>query len=184
VRDQASGLNYDPAKLHVLNHKGKHFAVRGPLNVARTPQGIPWWCRRGLDQGRELAAATADVIYAASQTLGDAQAYYASVKDGWPSMAGRGMHWKIMPGLMAITGRTAQEAHDKHDALQELIQPIVGLRNCGVDRGFDGVSARWSRAVAAGMADAQPGQIFYEVGSGEFDHSPVVAQGDRGGEWA
>ena len=44
VRDKASGINYDPTKLHVLNHNGPHFKVAGPLNVARTPQGCP--CHR------------------------------------------------------------------------------------------------------------------------------------------
>ena len=41
IRDKESGLFFDPSKLHALNHKGKHFQVRGPLNVARSPQGRP-----------------------------------------------------------------------------------------------------------------------------------------------
>jgi FMN-dependent oxidoreductase (nitrilotriacetate monooxygenase family) len=128
VRDKASGINYDPAKLHVLNHNGPHFKVAGPLNIARTPQGAPVIVQAGAsDQGRELAAATADVVYAAAQTLEAAQAYYASVKG---RMAKYGRHpdqLKIMPGLMAIPGRTRQEAQDRYDILQELVHPLVGL---------------------------------------------------------
>ena len=41
TRDRVSGRYFDPAKLHVLNHNGEHFSVRGPLNVARPPQGHP-----------------------------------------------------------------------------------------------------------------------------------------------
>ena len=37
LRDRSTGRYFDPAKLHTLNHKGKHFSVRGPLNVARSP---------------------------------------------------------------------------------------------------------------------------------------------------
>ena len=128
VRDKASGINYDPAKLHVLNHNGPHFKVAGPLNVARTPQGAPVIVQAGAsEQGRELAAATADVVYAAAQTLEAAQAYYASVKG---RMARYGRHpdaLKIMPGLMAIPGRTRQEAQDRYDILQKLVDPLVGL---------------------------------------------------------
>ena len=128
VRDKASGINYDPAKLHVLNHNGPHFKVAGPLNVARTPQGAPVIVQAGAsEQGRELAAATADVVYAAAQTLEAAQAYYASVKG---RMAKYGRHpdqLKIMPGLMAIPGSTRQEAQDRYDILQELVDPLVGL---------------------------------------------------------
>jgi FMN-dependent oxidoreductase (nitrilotriacetate monooxygenase family) len=127
-RDKASGVNYDPAKLHVLDHKGKHFSVRGPLNVARTPQGAPVLVQAGAsDQGRELAAATADALYAASTRLEDAQAYYRSVKERMPKYGRDPDELKIMPGLMCIPGRTVQEAQDKFAVLQELIDPLVGL---------------------------------------------------------
>jgi N-acetyl-S-(2-succino)cysteine monooxygenase len=128
VRDKDSGINYDPAKLHILNHQGEHFRVRGPLNIQRTPQGTPVIVQAGAsEQGRELAAATADVVYAASQTLEDARAYYQDVKR---RMARYGRHpdnLKIMPGLMAVPGRTRQEAQDRYEVLQQLVQPVVGL---------------------------------------------------------
>ncbi|MDB5379296.1 MAG: nitrilotriacetate monooxygenase [Rubritepida sp.] len=128
IRDKARGLNYDPSKLHVLNHQGQHFQVRGPLNVARTPQGMPVIVQAGAsEQGRELAAATADVVYAAAQTLEDAQAYYADVKDRMAKYGRERDHLKIMPGLMAIPGHTRQEAQDRYEVLQELVQPLVGL---------------------------------------------------------
>ena len=128
VRDKASGINYDPAKLHPLNHSGPHFKVAGPLNVARTPQGAPVIVQAGAsEQGRELAAATADVVYAAAQTLEAAQAYYASVKGRMAKYGRSPDALKIMPGLMAIPGRTRQEAQDRYDVLQELVDPLVGL---------------------------------------------------------
>ena len=40
-RDKASGRFLDPKKMHILNHKGKHFSVKGPLSSARSPQGRP-----------------------------------------------------------------------------------------------------------------------------------------------
>lgn len=128
IRDQKTGVNYDGSKLHILDHKGKHFSVRGPLNIARAPQGHPVIIQAGAsEQGRELAAATADVIYAASQTLQEAQAYYASVKDRMAKYGRSRDELKIMPGLMAIVGKTEQEARDKYAVVQELIDPRVGL---------------------------------------------------------
>src|SRR6516165_8677871 len=35
VRDVDEGIFFDPAKMHVLNHKGKYFSVKGPVNIAR-----------------------------------------------------------------------------------------------------------------------------------------------------
>jgi alkanesulfonate monooxygenase len=70
-RDRASGRYFDPDKMHVLNHKGAHFSVRGPLNVPRSPQAYPVIAQAGAsDPGRELAARTADLIYTAQQDLG------------------------------------------------------------------------------------------------------------------
>jgi FMN-dependent oxidoreductase (nitrilotriacetate monooxygenase family) len=136
IRDQATGINYDPAKQHVLNHRGQHFQVRGPLNVARTPQGRPVIVQAGASEpGRDLAAATADVIYVAAPTLQQAQDYYASVKG---RMAGYGRtpdELKIMPGLMAIVGHTAQEARDKYEVLQTLVDPVVGLSQLAFSMG-------------------------------------------------
>jgi len=41
VRDVEAGLYFEPAKMHVLDHKGKYLSVRGPLNIARPVQGWP-----------------------------------------------------------------------------------------------------------------------------------------------
>lgn len=128
LRDKERGINYDPSGLHVLNHRGRHFAVRGPLNVARTPQGQPVVVQAGAsEQGRELAAATAEVVYVAAPTRGEARSYYADVKGRMARYGRRPDDLKIMPGLMAIVGRTRQEARDKHEELQSLIDPVVGL---------------------------------------------------------
>jgi alkanesulfonate monooxygenase len=128
IRDQASGVNYDPSRMHLLEHKGKHFSVRGPLNIARTPQGHPVIVQAGAsDQGRELAAATADVIYAASQTSEEARSYYASVKGRMARYGRSPDELKIMPGLLTVVAESEQEAQDKYGVLQELIDPLVGL---------------------------------------------------------
>ena len=56
-RRQGSGIFFDARKLHVLNHKGKHFKVRGPLSVRRTPQGRPILVQAGVSEvGQRIAA--------------------------------------------------------------------------------------------------------------------------------
>ncbi len=128
VHDKASGQFYDPAKLHVLHHKGPHFSVRGPLNAPRTPQGRPILVQAGAaEQGQEIAAANADVVYAAQVDLAGAQAYYASLKGRMAKYGRKPEHLLVMPALTTIVGRTRAEAQAKFDQLQELIDPLVGL---------------------------------------------------------
>jgi N-acetyl-S-(2-succino)cysteine monooxygenase len=81
VFDKADGRFYDPDKRHVLDHKGEFFKVRGPLTVSRSPQGQPVLVQAGAsDDGRQLAAETAEVVFCAHQTIDAAQTYYADVK--------------------------------------------------------------------------------------------------------
>jgi FMN-dependent oxidoreductase (nitrilotriacetate monooxygenase family) len=128
VHDKASGQFYDPAKLHVLNHRGAHFAVRGPLSAPRTPQGRPILVQAGAaEQGQEIAAANADVVYAAQSELVPGQAYYAGLKARMAKYDRDPDHLKVMPALVTVVGRTVAEAQAKFDEMQELIDPIVGL---------------------------------------------------------
>src|SRR3546814_3122808 len=54
VRDVEAGIYFDPDKLHVLDHKGPHLSVRGPLNIARPVQGWPVIVQAGASEpGRQ-----------------------------------------------------------------------------------------------------------------------------------
>lgn len=139
VRDKSSGVFFQPDKLHVLNHKGEHYRVRGPLNIPRTPQGYPVLIQAGSSEpGKALAARTAEVVFTAQQTLGNAQAFYADVKGRLASYGRRPEQLKIMPGISPVIGRTQSEAEDKYQQLQDLIEPRVGLAMlAGMAGGFD-----------------------------------------------
>jgi alkanesulfonate monooxygenase len=138
VRDKASGRFFHPDKLHILNHRGEHFSVRGPLNVARSKQGHPVMVQAGAsDDGRDLAAETAEVVFTAHQTLESAQAFYSDLKRRVAGFGRSPDHLKIMPGFFVTVGRTEQEAKDKFARVQELIHPDVGLRLLSTFINFD-----------------------------------------------
>ena len=81
LQDQESGIYFDPEKLHVLDHKGKYFSVRGPLNIARPIQGWPLIVQAGSsDAGRQLAAETAEAVFTSHSDLAAGQQFYTDVK--------------------------------------------------------------------------------------------------------
>ncbi|HQT75704.1 MAG TPA: LLM class flavin-dependent oxidoreductase, partial [Rhodopila sp.] len=128
IRDKDSGIYYDPGKMHVLNHRGKHFAVRGPLNVARSPQGRPVLVQAGAsDTGRALAARMAELVFTAQTTFEQAKAFYSDVIEQLPRYGRARDAVKILPGLYPVVGRTEVEAREKFDFLQSLIHPSVGI---------------------------------------------------------
>ncbi|SOE92644.1 alkanesulfonate monooxygenase [Burkholderia sp. D7] len=128
VRNKESGIYFDPKKMHTLNHRGEFFSVAGPLNIVRAPQGYPVIAQAGSSEpGQELAARTADLVYTAQQTLQDAKKFYGSLK-GRLSKYGRSPDSVvIMPGVLAIVGKTESEAKEKYDELQSLIHPKIGM---------------------------------------------------------
>jgi N-acetyl-S-(2-succino)cysteine monooxygenase len=127
-RNKESGIYFDPTKMHVLNHQGKHFKVRGPLNIARSPQGRPVLVQAGASNtGRDLAARMAEVVFTAQTTFEQAAEFYGDVVNRLPRYGRARNEVKILPGLYPVVGRTEAEAKEKFDFLQSLIHPSVGI---------------------------------------------------------
>lgn len=128
TRDKKTGIYFDVEKLHILNHQGEHFKVRGPLNVTRSPQGHPVIFQAGSSEpGRELAAKTADAVFTAQQTIEQGQAFYADVKGRLARYGRSPDDIKIMPGLKTIIGRTEGEAKALRDQMRELIPSELAI---------------------------------------------------------
>ncbi len=138
VRDQASGIYFDPAKLHVLDHKGPHLSVRGPLNIARPVQGWPVIVQAGAsDAGRRFAAEMAEVVFATYDSLAAGQAFYADVK-GRAERAGRDPdHIKILPGALIVVGDSVDEARQKRARLDSLVHADSAIAALSVALGHD-----------------------------------------------
>jgi FMN-dependent oxidoreductase (nitrilotriacetate monooxygenase family) len=132
VRDKASGQFHRPEAVRAVDHEGEHFRVRGPLNVARSPQGRPVLVQAGSSEtGRELAAESAEVVFTAQPSLARAQAFYADLK-GRLARYGRSEDTlKIMPGVFVVVGRSEQEAQARYQAFQDLVDPQVGVALLG-----------------------------------------------------
>ncbi len=138
IRDRETGVFFDRSKMHVLDHHGAYYNVRGPLNVARSPQGQPVIVQAGdSDAGREMAAETAEVMFTANEELDSARAFYADVKSRMGKFGRRPEDLKIMPGLSVIVAKTRQEAQDKFQQLQDLIHPEIGIAVLSRKMGFD-----------------------------------------------
>jgi alkanesulfonate monooxygenase len=138
VADKETGLYLDPSKLHFLNHKGRHFAVRGPLMIHPSPQGHPVIVQAGQSEdGRELAAETAEVIFTVQQELAAGRAFYADVKRRAATYGRPPEAIKVMPGVMTVVGESRAEAEDKYERLQALIVPEIGVKQLSAYFGRD-----------------------------------------------
>src|SRR5258705_11146611 len=97
--------------MRVPNHKGKYLAVRGPLNIARPVQGWPLIVQAGAsDDGRQLAAETAEAVFTGGGSLPDGQKLDAHLK-GPAAKAGRDPEQlQILAGALGGVGDSVGEA--------------------------------------------------------------------------
>ncbi|TCR64578.1 LLM class flavin-dependent oxidoreductase [Bosea sp. BK604] len=143
VADPRSGIFADSEKVHRIDHAGKHYRVRGPLNVSRSPQGRPVYVQAGSSEdGRSFAAQHAEAIFTAHQTLASAQAFYADIKKRAVALGRRPEHIRVLPGISPFIGSTQGEADRLEEEINDLIQPAASLdqlkRMLGVDlSGYD-----------------------------------------------
>ena len=149
IRDVEDGIFFDPAKMHVLDHKGKYFSVRGPLNIARPIQGWPVIVQAGASEsGRQLAAETAEAVFTAQSDLEVGQKFYADVKGRMEKLGRAREHMKILPACFVVVGDTVEEAKAKRAKLDSLVDYANAIASLSIALGHDAVEIRSGQAAA------------------------------------
>ena len=122
VRNKATGEFFDRRKLHALDHKGEFFQVKGPLNISRSRQGQPVLFQAGTSEdGRNFAAEYSDAIFVHAESLEDAQAYYADLKQRARGFGRNPDDLSILPGIRPIVGRTEAEVEARYQQALDLV---------------------------------------------------------------
>ncbi|KAI1413099.1 Nitrilotriacetate monooxygenase component A/pristinamycin IIA synthase subunit A [Hypoxylon sp. FL1857] len=138
VRDVESGIFFNPERMHVLDHHGPELNVRGPLNIARPPQGWPVIVQAGQSEpGRQLAAETAEVVFCAPRNLEAGKEFFKDIK-GRVVAAGRERDdIKLLPAAFIIIGDTVEEARAKRLKLDSLVHYESSIASLSIALGAD-----------------------------------------------
>ena len=132
VMDKESGRFFDASKVRHLNHKGKYFQVKGPLNVARSPKGRPIVIQAGgSDKTIEMGGRIADVIFTAQAALEMAVEFRAAVRHSAERQGRSPDSIKVMPGLSVFIGETREEAWAKFNALHDMVDVKDAVEGLG-----------------------------------------------------
>jgi alkanesulfonate monooxygenase len=138
IRDTANGIFFDPERMHVLGHKGEELSVRGPLNIARPVQGWPVIVQAGSsDAGRQIAAETAEAVFAAASNIEDGKRFYADVKGRMKALGRDPDHCKILPACFVVVGETEAEARAKRATLDSLVHYDSAIGSLSIALGVD-----------------------------------------------
>jgi long-chain alkane monooxygenase len=178
VMDRAAGVFADPAKVHRIEHEGRFFKSRGPLNVVRSPHGGPAILQAGTSpKGRAFAARHADAIFAIQPNLAGAKAYYDDIKSATVNAGRRPEACKVLFGIQPILGATADEAREKQAEHNRLVPLEGGLAILSGHLDFDLSTLPLDTVMAHRTErELQRMQTRYRTPTGELSTLREVAQ--------
>ena len=126
VMDRQNAVFADASKVHRVEHEGRFYKSRGPLNVTRSPQNGPALIQAGTSpKGIELAAKYADAVFAIHPRSKEAASYYADVKNRMATFGRDPDHCAILFGAQPILGNSEAEALEKQEEHNSLV-PLEG----------------------------------------------------------
>jgi len=137
-QDRSDGRYMTPSKVHPINHEGQWFQIRGPLTLARPPQGHPVMIQAGeSDTFKERAARNADMIFTAQPSFEDAKPFYHDVKSRMGKYGRSPDDLVIMPGLQVTVGRTEAEVREKEQLWQRAMGDTIRKDHVSLAIGLD-----------------------------------------------
>jgi alkanesulfonate monooxygenase SsuD/methylene tetrahydromethanopterin reductase-like flavin-dependent oxidoreductase (luciferase family) len=145
--DKASGMFVDPDRVHRIDHQGRHFTIRGPLNVPRPPQGYPVLVQSdpGNPERRQLVAATADVILTGCESAADAAASYRDLHRLAAEQGRDPCSFRILADLCIVLASTEAAARQRAAQLDSVVPPgSVVPRFVGTPAALVELFAGWS----------------------------------------
>jgi FMN-dependent oxidoreductase (nitrilotriacetate monooxygenase family) len=138
VLDREHGVYADPAKVHYLNHEGKYFRCRGPLNIPSSPQGRPVIIQAGSSgRGKTFAAKWAEIIFNVSPNAEAMCRFTADIRAELAAIGRSPSSCKVLTAIMPFVGKSMAEAQDKRDKHNELVHPLVGLSTLSAHANVD-----------------------------------------------
>ena len=172
LRDTELGIYADPAKVHPINHVGKHFNVAGPHLSEPSPQRTPLLFQAGSStRGRSFAAKHAECMFIVDsrRSLTGAASVISDVRSQAVRNGRRPEDIQFFQGLSPVVGGTETEAKAKEaeyleqfsteGALAHLSGSIgIDLSDIDLDQPLKSIDTRSMRGMVKGLIESTPDQ--------------------------
>ena len=151
VADKPTGTFLDRSKVRPLNHKGRFFSVKGPLNIERCPQGHPLIIQAGGSPPGQTSS---------GHRRQSSKAAYDGLKQRVVKHGRAPEHVAILPGVMPIIGESDQQAKDELARLQSWLTSTNALALVSQRLGHDISAYPLDGPVPDFPAKTERGQAF------------------------
>jgi FMN-dependent oxidoreductase (nitrilotriacetate monooxygenase family) len=114
LADTESGVLVDHTKVHAVNHEGRFFKTRGPLNSGPAPQGRPVIAQAGgSPRGRQFASQHADTIVVHTKGVAAMKAYRDDIRRRMAEHGRDPDSCKLLFMVAPIVGETREDAFER-----------------------------------------------------------------------
>jgi FMN-dependent oxidoreductase (nitrilotriacetate monooxygenase family) len=156
VENIATNTYADYTKVNPINFVGKWYSSRGPLNVPRSPQGLPVKVQAGgSPAGRGFASKWADTIIGYVRTPEQMKEYRDDVRARAIEHGRNPDDVKVLFMVSVTIGATDDEAQRQYDAVRaaSMANPVSELAMMGFTTNIDFSRLDLDRPVAEQSAD-------------------------------
>jgi FMN-dependent oxidoreductase (nitrilotriacetate monooxygenase family) len=181
--DRETGVVADPSKIHAINHVGRYFRVRGPLNTVPSPQGHPVLVQAGgSPRGIKASAHFADHVFASAPANFLRQKHRQALDVALAAEGRDPAKVGMLFDISVVVAETAQQAAQRHEKMLDLLPPEgVGAflsDKAGYD--FSRLPAKFSagelnQIIAA--SNASPVGFVHELGR-DIGHDTAITPGE------
>jgi long-chain alkane monooxygenase len=138
VMDRENAIFADPDKVRRIEHEGRFFKSRGPLNVTRSPQNGPAILQAGTSpKGQDFAVKYADAIFAIQPRAADAAKYFDSIKGQMSDINRDPETCKILYGMQPFIGESEAHAVELQEQHNDLVPLEGGMAILSAHLDFD-----------------------------------------------
>ena len=116
VLDRENGIYADGSKVHTVDHKGRFYQVRGPLNTVPSPQRRPVYLQAGASpRGRDFAAQHADAIVSVANGVEGMKEFRADIRARAAKIGRDPDEIKVFFCITPSLGETEAEARARYE---------------------------------------------------------------------
>jgi FMN-dependent oxidoreductase (nitrilotriacetate monooxygenase family) len=137
-RDKAARVFADPARVHRVQHRGKHYRVDGYHLAEPSPQRTPVLFQAGSSgRGQQFAARHAECVFISPPNREAARNTVKALREQLVAVGRKPDDVKVFAGAAVVTGRTAAEARARHAEYKDYASREAGLAHFAASTGVD-----------------------------------------------
>jgi FMN-dependent oxidoreductase (nitrilotriacetate monooxygenase family) len=138
LRDRASGVYADPAKVHVVHHSGPQYKVDAMHLSEPSRQRTPVLYQAGSSaRGSRFAATHAECVFVNGQSQPAVKAIIDGIRQQAVGLGRAATDIKVLMGATIVTGRTDVEAQEKFAEYQRYASSEAALVHAAASMGID-----------------------------------------------